>query len=78
VFAGEDRDIHYIIMPLLTLLTSHPYTRMQGTKASQHAGSFNCFKEIVTNEGFARLYAGVILCLSQVVPGQRIIFMSFV
>lgn len=52
-------------------------TRMQGTKASQYKSTFDCFKQIITKEGFAALYAGVVPRLGRVVPGQGIIFMSF-
>jgi solute carrier family 25 citrate transporter 1 len=52
-------------------------TRMQGTKASQYANTFDCFKQILTNEGVGALYAGVVPRLGRVVPGQGIIFMSF-
>jgi len=50
---------------------------MQGTKASQYAGTIDCFKQIIQNEGFAALYAGLVPRLGRVVPGQGIIFMSF-
>jgi len=52
-------------------------TRMQGTKASQYNGTFDCFQKILSNEGVGALYAGVIPRLGRVVPGQGIIFMSF-
>jgi solute carrier family 25 (mitochondrial citrate transporter), member 1 len=52
-------------------------TRMQGTKASQYAGTWDCFKQIVAKEGVSALYAGVVPRLGRVVPGQGIIFMSF-
>jgi len=52
-------------------------TRMQGTKASQYANTVDCFKKIVSNEGIAALYAGIVPRLGRVVPGQGIIFMSF-
>jgi len=52
-------------------------TRMQGTKASQYANTLDCFKQIMTKEGVAAFYAGVIPRLARVVPGQGIIFMSF-
>jgi len=52
-------------------------TRMQGTQASQYANTMDCFKQIMSKEGFSALYAGVIPRLSRVVPGQGIIFMSF-
>jgi solute carrier family 25 citrate transporter 1 len=52
-------------------------TRMQGTKASQYKNTFDCFKQIIANEGFAAFYAGVVPRLGRVVPGQGIIFMSF-
>ena len=38
---------------------------------------FNVVKQIITNEGFAGLYAGVIPRSSRVVPEQGIIFVSF-
>jgi solute carrier family 25 citrate transporter 1 len=50
---------------------------MQGTKSSQYKNTFDCFKQIITNEGFSALYAGVVPRLGRVVPGQGIIFMSF-
>jgi solute carrier family 25 (mitochondrial citrate transporter), member 1 len=52
-------------------------TRMQGTKASQYANTLDCFKQILSKEGFGALYAGVIPRLGRVVPGQGIIFFSF-
>lgn len=52
-------------------------TRMQGTKANQYAGTLDCFKQILANEGVGALYAGVVPRLARVVPGQGIIFMSF-
>jgi len=52
-------------------------TRMQGTKASQYANTLDCFKQIMTKEGVAAFYAGVVPRLARVVPGQGIIFMSF-
>lgn len=52
-------------------------TRMQGTKASQYAGTMDCFKQILTKEGVGAFYAGVVPRLGRVVPGQGIIFMSF-
>ncbi len=50
---------------------------MQGTKASQYAGTLDCFKQIIAKEGFGAFYAGVVPRLGRVVPGQGIIFMSF-
>jgi len=50
---------------------------MQGTKASQYAGTIDCFKQIISKEGFGALYAGLVPRLGRVVPGQGIIFMSF-
>jgi solute carrier family 25 (mitochondrial citrate transporter), member 1 len=68
--AYETQDTHFA--------THCPFqTRMQGTKASQYKSTFDCFKQIVTKEGFAALYAGVVPRLGRVVPGQGIIFMSF-
>lgn len=52
-------------------------TRMQGSQASQYANTLDCFKQIMSKEGFAALYAGVVPRLGRVVPGQGIIFMSF-
>jgi solute carrier family 25 citrate transporter 1 len=52
-------------------------TRMQGTKAAQYAGTIDCFKQVITKEGFGAFYAGVVPRLGRVVPGQGIIFMSF-
>jgi len=52
-------------------------TRMQGTQASQYANTLDCFKQMLTKEGVASFYSGVIPRLSRVVPGQGIIFMSF-
>ena len=52
-------------------------TRMQGTKASQYAGTLDCFKQILSKEGIGSFYAGVVPRLGRVVPGQGIIFMSF-
>lgn len=52
-------------------------TRMQGTKASQYAGTLDCFKQVLTKEGVGAFYAGVVPRLGRVVPGQGIIFMSF-
>ena len=37
----------------------------------------DCFKQIISKEGVAALYAGVVPRLGRVVPGQGIIFMSF-
>jgi solute carrier family 25 citrate transporter 1 len=50
---------------------------MQGTKAAQYKNTMDCFRQIITNEGFVALYAGVVPRLGRVVPGQGIIFMSF-
>ena len=50
---------------------------MQGTKAAQYAGTFDCFKQIFAKEGISAFYAGVVPRLGRVVPGQGIIFMSF-
>ena len=52
-------------------------TRLQGIKASQYAGTLDCFRQIVAKEGFGAFYAGVVPRLGRVVPGQGIIFMSF-
>jgi solute carrier family 25 (mitochondrial citrate transporter), member 1 len=52
-------------------------TRMQGTKAKQYKGTFDCLKQILANEGVGALYVGVVPRLGRVVPGQGIIFMSF-
>jgi solute carrier family 25 citrate transporter 1 len=50
---------------------------MQGTKAAQYTSTLDCFKQIISKEGFVGLYAGVVPRLGRVVPGQGIIFMSF-
>ena len=50
---------------------------MQGAQASRYAGTFDCFKQVLSNEGFTSFYAGVVPRLGRVVPGQGIIFMSF-
>lgn len=50
-------------------------TRMQGTKAFQYNGTIDCFRQILTKEGVASFYAGVIPRMGRVVPGQGIIFM---
>lgn len=52
-------------------------TRLQGTKASQYAGTLDCFRQILAKEGLGAFYAGVVPRLGRVVPGQGIIFMSF-
>ena len=52
-------------------------TRMQGTQASRYANTMDCFKQIVSKEGFGAFYAGVLPRMGRVVPGQGIIFMSF-
>jgi len=52
-------------------------TRMQGTQASQYANTLDCFKQILSKEGAAAFYAGLVPRLGRVVPGQGIIFMSF-
>jgi solute carrier family 25 citrate transporter 1 len=52
-------------------------TRLQGTKASQYAGTVDCFRQILAKEGLGAFYAGVVPRLGRVVPGQGIIFMSF-
>ena len=52
-------------------------TRMQGTQATQYAGTLDCAKQILAKEGVMALYAGVVPRLARVVPGQGIIFMSF-
>ncbi|KAL7498665.1 hypothetical protein ACHAWT_006519 [Skeletonema menzelii] len=52
-------------------------TRLQGTKASQYTGTFDCFKQVLSKEGIGAFYAGVVPRLGRVVPGQGIIFMSF-
>jgi len=50
---------------------------MQGTEASKYKNTLDCFKSILSKEGFAAFYAGVVPRLGRVVPGQGIIFMSF-
>ena len=52
-------------------------TRMQGVNAARYASTFDCFTQILRNEGIAAFYAGVVPRLGRVVPGQGIIFMSF-
>ena len=52
-------------------------TRMQGTQAAQYKSTWDCFVQILRNEGIASFYAGVVPRLGRVVPGQGIIFMSF-
>ena len=52
-------------------------TRMQGTRASQYAGTLDCFRQVLAKEGIPAFYAGVVPRLGRVVPGQGIIFMSF-
>lgn len=52
-------------------------TRMQGTQASQYKNTLDCFKTIISKEGFGAFYSGLIPRLGRVVPGQGIIFMSF-
>jgi len=52
-------------------------TRMQGTQASQYSSTLDCFKQILSKEGIAGFYAGIVPRLGRVVPGQGIIFMSF-
>ena len=52
-------------------------TRMQGTRAALYTSTGDCFSQIIKNEGFGALYAGLIPRLSRVVPGQGVIFMSF-
>jgi len=52
-------------------------TRMQGTEASKYKNTLDCFKTILSKEGIAAFYAGVVPRLGRVVPGQGIIFMSF-
>ena len=50
---------------------------MQGTHASQYVSTLDCFKQIISKEGAAALYACLDPRLGRVVPGQGIIFMSF-
>ena len=50
---------------------------MQGTKAAQYRNTFDCFHQILRNEGIGAFYVGVAPRLGRVVPGQGIIFMSF-
>lgn len=50
---------------------------MQGTQASNYASTYDCFVQILRNEGIGAFYAGVVPRLGRVVPGQGIIFMSF-
>jgi solute carrier family 25 citrate transporter 1 len=50
---------------------------MQGTNATAYASTIDCFKQIISKEGFGAFYAGVVPRLGRVVPGQGIIFMSF-
>jgi len=50
---------------------------MQGTQASQYSSTLDCFKQILSKEGIAGFYAGIVPRLGRVVPGQGIIFMSF-
>lgn len=52
-------------------------TRMQGTQAAQYKNTFDCFRQILRNEGVGAFYVGVTPRLGRVVPGQGIIFMSF-
>jgi len=46
-------------------------------EASKYAGTLDCFRSILVNEGIGAFYAGVTARLGRVVPGQGIIFMSF-
>lgn len=52
-------------------------TRMQGTQAVKYKNTFDCFRQILSQEGVGALYTGVLPRLGRVVPGQGIIFMSF-
>ena len=51
-------------------------TRMQSTGASQYKSTFDCFAQIVRNEGMMTFYAGAVARSMRVLPGQGIIFMS--
>ncbi len=65
---------------LFSVLTTNPFdvvkTRMQSTGASQYKSTFDCFAQIVRNEGMMTFYAGAVARSMRVVPGQGIIFMS--
>mmetsp|Transcript_35853 Transcript_35853/g.52389 ORF Transcript_35853/g.52389 Transcript_35853/m.52389 type:complete len:363 (-) Transcript_35853:118-1206(-) len=52
-------------------------TRLQGTNASKYASTYDCFQQILRNEGVSAFYVGVVPRMGRVVPGQGIIFMSF-
>lgn len=52
-------------------------TRMQGRDSKMYTGTVNCFYKILTEEGIASFYKGMIPRMGRVVPGQGIIFMSF-
>ena len=50
---------------------------MQGTQAANYKNTFDCFHQMLRNEGVGAFYVGVIPRLGRVVPGQGIIFMTF-
>lgn len=52
-------------------------TRMQGLESNKYKGITDCFKKIITNEGFLSFYKGAGARLLRVVPGQGIIFLSY-
>jgi hypothetical protein len=44
---------------------------MQGTKAAvEYTSTVDCFKKIISQEGFGAFYAGIVPRLGRVVPGQ--------
>jgi solute carrier family 25 (mitochondrial citrate transporter), member 1 len=45
-------------------------TQMQGTKAKQYKNTFDCFRQILVNEGVTGFYKGVVPRMGRVVPGQ--------
>lgn len=77
VSTDRSRAWHMPSVVSLVRVAMSPLFCRQGTKASRYAGTIDCFKQIVTKEGFSALYAGVVPRLGRVVPGQGIIFMSF-
>jgi len=66
---------------LSSVLLTQPFdvvkTRLQAaTVLQRYAGTADCFRQIVRDEGLATLYSGTAARCARVVPGSGIIFMS--
>ena len=70
-----------MVSGLAAVLSTQPMdvvkTRLQAAgSARRYAGTLDCLKQIVRDEGAATLYSGTIARAARVLPGSGIIFMS--